>query len=648
MKGNQSYDQAAYLYLLRTSTDDTASIDAAVDSAADEPDDPELLEEADLEDPGKRSRSNPFYAEHSCTDALFLLIFAGLLVFLGYMSIYAISHGDTRRLVNGFDADGKQCGLDIPGREFLFWCRSAEIPGALDMMHPVCVDRCPSSDDDMGESTTSVSCSSASGVAVADYATTVFAGRYCMPKDSVFLNQVESSLQGKPVGRYAAGLSTLRWAWAPLLGSAGIAVLMGFGYLFLFGRCTKALVWTSMILVVLIPLAGGIGLIAASICRCTDFTQSEDDAQWAFIIGISAVVIGTLFALLLAFRRDAIDVAVGCIEAACECLGDVPVLLLEPVLTLVLKVAVLAPLFVGFVLLLSTGDVESHGTYRTFHYSHMQSVFIGCYFFAILWAWDLCNALSHFVLAYVVQRWYFTPYFVNTKRVNSSVLLDGYWRGVVYHLGTLAFGSAIIACVRFLRVCLAILERQAKASGNCVGACLSRICFACLTCMQQLVEFLNKNAYIEVAVSSSPFCIAAYRAGAVINREIAAVAALNGACWILKLAGLGAIAAVGALAAWIRLRTEPDYSSMVSVRYVQDPVLLTLLAAAICIAIAYTFLTVFDMTCDTVLYCFATERQRQRLKLGAPEMMSSWRPLRRSKCAPVSLHKFLEHYEDSM
>mmetsp|Transcript_47922 Transcript_47922/g.111802 ORF Transcript_47922/g.111802 Transcript_47922/m.111802 type:complete len:645 (-) Transcript_47922:113-2047(-) len=644
MKGSQnacSYDQAAYLYLLRAGTDDSAATDGNVDSAIEEPD--ELLEEPDMEE-RRHKRTNPFYAEHSCTDAVFLLAFAGSLGFLLYMSIYAIAHGDTRRLVNGFDANGNQCGIDMPGRDFLYWCRSVELPDVIDVTHPVCVERCP--DSDLHGSSASASCSS--DFVVSDYATTVFAGRYCMPQDSAFLSQVERQLQGKPVGRYAAGLSMLRWAWAPLLGSALVAVLMGFGYLFLFGRCTRFLVWTSMILVVFIPLAGGAGLIAAAICRCTDFTQSEDDVQWAFIIGISSVVIGTLFALLLAFRRDAIEVAVGCIEAACECLGDVPVLLLEPVFTLVLKVTVLAPLLVGFVLLLSTGDVQPHGTYRTFHYNHTQSVFIACYFFAILWAWELCNALSHFVLAYVVQRWYFTPYFVNTKRVNPIVLLEGYWLGVVYHLGTLALGSVIIACVRFLRVCLAVLERQAKYSGNCIGACLSRICFACLTCMQRLVEFLNKNAYIEVAVSSSPFCVAAYRAGAVINREIAAVAALNGACWILKLAGLGAIAAVGGLVAWVRLRTEPDYSSIVSARYVQDPVLLTLVAIAICIAIAYTFLTVFDMACDTVLYCFATERQRQRLKLGAPEMASAWRPLRRSRCAPVSLHKFLEHYEYGM
>eukprot|EP00971_Amphidinium_carterae_P036839 724430-Amphidinium_carterae.1 len=51
MKGSQnacSYDQAAYLYLLRAGTDDSAATDGNVDSAIEEPD--ELLEEPDMED----------------------------------------------------------------------------------------------------------------------------------------------------------------------------------------------------------------------------------------------------------------------------------------------------------------------------------------------------------------------------------------------------------------------------------------------------------------------------------------------------------------------------------------------------------------------------------------------------------------------
>jgi len=634
--GNGAND-SAYLYLLRQGSEEPsiASQSFAEEAEGSDEDDPESASSH-----SKLQQQQPsFYAMHGCTDVIFLLIFAVAVGYIAHIGVYAVLHGDYRRLFNGFDSEGKQCGIDIPGKNYLFWCRSMGLPGVIDVMHPVCVDRCPSSDD-----STDTSSNCFEGALEPDYATTVFAARYCLPKDDVFLSQLENDLQGKPVARFISGISMLTWAWMPLLTAAAAAVVLGFGYLALLGRCTKVLVWMSMFLVVTIPLVAGGGLVVSALCRCTDFTQSEDDAQWAFIIGACAIVIGALFALLLALRRESIDVAVGCIEAACECIADVPTLLLEPILTLCIKVLIFVPLISGFVLLLSTGDVEPHGTYRTFKYSHTQKVYIVTYFLAILWAWDLCNALSHFVLAYVVQRWYFTPYFVNKKRVDPAIIFDGYWLGVVFHLGTLSLGAAIIASVRALRICLAFMERQASYSGNCVAACLAKVCFACLTCMQRMVEFLNKNAYIEVAVSSAPFFVAAYRAGAVINREISAVAALNGACWILKVAGLGAIAGVGALVAWLTVRSAPDFSNIVSERYVHDPVLLAVVAGALCLAIAYTFLTVFDMACDTVLYCFATERQRQRVKLGAPEMMSSWRPLRRSRCAPASLHHFLENY----
>mmetsp|Transcript_1275 Transcript_1275/g.2753 ORF Transcript_1275/g.2753 Transcript_1275/m.2753 type:complete len:569 (+) Transcript_1275:71-1777(+) len=559
--GNGAND-SAYLYLLRQGSEEPsiASQSFAEEAEGSDEDDPESASSH-----SKLQQQQPsFYAMHGCTDVIFLLIFAVAVGYIAHIGVYAVLHGDYRRLFNGFDSEGKQCGIDIPGKNYLFWCRSMGLPGVIDVMHPVCVDRCPSSDD-----STDTSSNCFEGALEPDYATTVFAARYCLPKDDVFLSQLENDLQGKPVARFISGISMLTWAWMPLLTAADAAVVLGFAHVSLLGRCTKA---------------------------------------------------------------------------ACECIADVPTLLLEPILTLCIKVLIFVPLISGFVLLLSTGDVEPHGTYRTFKYSHTQKVYIVTYFLAILWAWDLCNALSHFVLAYVVQRWYFTPYFVNKKRVDPAIIFDGYWLGVVFHLGTLSLGAAIIASVRALRICLAFMERQASYSGNCVAACLAKVCFACLTCMQRMVEFLNKNAYIEVAVSSAPFFVAAYRAGAVINREISAVAALNGACWILKVAGLGAIAGVGALVAWLTVRSAPDFSNIVSERYVHDPVLLAVVAGALCLAIAYTFLTVFDMACDTVLYCFATERQRQRVKLGAPEMMSSWRPLRRSRCAPASLHHFLENY----
>merc|ERR1719265_2279059 len=149
----------------------------------------------------------------------------------------------------------------------------------------------------------------------------------------------------------------------------------------------------------------------------------------------------------------------------------------------------------------------------------------------MIWVNDLWNALSHFAIAYVTQRWYFTPYgskscFGRSKAgLSTFAILRGFTIGFCLHLGTLAFGAIIIAFARLLRMSLAYLEKVSSDNGNCIGACIAKVLFCCLWCFEGCIEFLNKNAWMDVALCSSSFCEAARRANAVIASEISALGA---------------------------------------------------------------------------------------------------------------------------
>lgn len=80
-----------------------------------------------------------------------------------------------------------------------------------------------------------------------------------------------------------------------------------------------------------------------------------------------------------------------------------------------------------------------------------------------------------------------------------------------YHFGSLAFGSFILALVRFLMYMVEVFKKQAESSGadnkclECVTSCLQ----CCLACIERIVEFLNKTAYIQIAIRGKNFCGAA-------------------------------------------------------------------------------------------------------------------------------------------
>jgi len=549
------------------------------------------------------------HQKHRCTDILCVLIFMFTLSGVFWVLGYASTHGDMRKLYNGYNFEGQLCGIDTPG-EFLYWCQDPAQLGILDLVHPICVDSCPSGSE------TSNSCFNdltGSFVDIPDYEAMAFAGRYCMPTEGPLMSQVSSALKGNSLARLISGLSETTWAWVPLLVSAVFAFFLGYLYLFFLFRAACCIVWACMVIMVVVPLCAGGYLVSWSLRGNTDNLHNIGDMQWMFTVGMSSFVLGVILLLIAAFRKRSINTAVHCIEAACECMWDMPSLLVEPFVTLFFKCSMLTLMSIGFLWMLSAGKVTHHGLYRSFSYDVWEKRYIAYYFFMMIWVNDLCDAMSHFVLAYAVQLWYFSPIENDAKvEVPSLAIFRGYRVGLLCHIGTLAFGAVIIAVVRSVRMALAYAEKLANDTYNCAAACIAKAFLCCFTCIQNGLEFLNKNAYIDVAITSSNFCSAASRATLVVSSEMTAVSALNGACWIVQLAGLGAITGLGSVASWLLVTRVGNFSDPNSPSYVHDPVFLTLVAAVISFLVAFIFMIVFDTVSDSILYCYALEKRRHR------------------------------------
>jgi len=555
------------------------------------------------------------HARHHCTDVVCVFILSLGLLGLGLILRYANEHGDMRRLYHGLNFKGELCGIDVP-ESYLYWCQSGD-NGLLDLSHPTCVNSCPTA---KGTSRSCYNATLGSFAWVADYPTYPFAGRLCMPVDSWLTSQVSHT----PLAHDLLAISQISRAWQPLLVSAGLALVLGYAYLFFLNFAVGQIVWVCMAIMVLVSVLGGSYLIYASWPHGLDGKPDTGDETWDICIGASSIVLGLAFLLIASCRKRSIDMAIGCIEAACECIFDLPSLLFEPLVILTLKAASLGPMIAGFLWLLSCGKVVDKGMYRILEYSDKEKAFILYYLFMLIWINELLSAVSHFVLAYVTTRWYFAPYgraCVGKGKwgLPAFAVVQGFSVGFFYHLGTLSFGALVITFVRAFRMCLAYLEKVASDNGNCLGRCLAKVLFCCLTCFESCLEFLNNYAYMDVALNSSTFCDAARRATAVITNEISTLGALTGACWMFQLGGLGAITGLGSLLTGLMVRHVSVYNDPTSEFYVQDPVSLTIVAGFISLLVAATFMIGFDTISCTILYCFAIEKHHTRTFAGKPQ-----------------------------
>jgi choline transporter-like protein 2/4/5 len=79
--------------------------------------------------------------------------------------------------------------------------------------------------------------------------------------------------------------------------------------------------------------------------------------------------------------------------------------------------------------------------------------------FGFFWGVFFLSALDQIVLAGAFASWYWT---LNKKDTPKLPLTRSFYRAIRYHLGTLAFGSLIIAIIRMIRVMIVYIEEKLK------------------------------------------------------------------------------------------------------------------------------------------------------------------------------------------
>jgi len=444
-----------------------------------------------------------------------------------------------------------------------------------------------------------------------------------MPRDKEHLDDMAKFLWERPTVKALMELAEMKRAWEPLAISAVASVIAAFAYLFFLEQATFALLWGSIVVVVLCPLSLGSYAVYMSQKGGVDQLYGTGDSDQDLAIGIGLCVVAFAFMCLACCKAGSVNLAVECLKATCECIRDMPTLLFEPIVALSIKIPVMAFLLFGFFYLGScVSEVQkqvwtSSGLeeYVDIEYSPDVYWFLGFYGLMSIWIVEFVSALSQFAVAFATQQWWFSHYRASAglpRGASSFAACTGLRIGVCYHFGTLAFGACIITLVRpvrFLLACIVPSTRKGASSNPCAN-CLAEACSCCISCFDRFLRFLTKNAYMDVAIHGSDFCKAAHHALLVLQNEATAVAVLNGATWLFQLTGLGAVSAAGAYTTHLMCKHIIAFGHPDSEYYIQDPLFLVGVSFCLCFLVAMPFMLVFDQVSDTILFCFAVEHQR--------------------------------------
>merc|ERR1711920_1026204 len=130
--------------------------------------------------------------------------------------------------------------------------------------------------------------------------------------------------------------------------------------------------------------------------------------------------------------------------------------------------------------------------------------------------------------------------------------------------------------------------------------------------IDQLVGGYSKNAYVDIVLSSTTFCKAASDAFAFIVEAGGIVAFLHGSTALYEMFGVGCIALICSGLTFICLTEIPCFGDNDGSWYVSDPWMMTLVSAGISTVVAFGFMSLFNITADTLLYVFAWSRKYHR------------------------------------
>ena len=77
------------------------------------------------------------------------------------------------------------------------------------------------------------------------------------------------------------------------------------------------------------------------------------------------------------------------------------------------------------------------------------------------------------------------------------------------HLGSLAFGSIIVAFIWGIQLILGYFYEKARSVGQDTSCYKIAACF--VACFERFIKYVNRNSYIEVALRNINFCSGVYK-----------------------------------------------------------------------------------------------------------------------------------------
>lgn len=565
------------------------------------------------------------------------------------------------------DSAGISTDYDYTAYPYLYYPR----PYPSGIASRVCVSACPSntttgslptnvscktnSNVTSCQSTTSTSLSLESIASMSDsstyfivYNSEPYLDSLCFPTDAAVWNCVQCQsfmsqvLSGSD--QMEQWISDLKLTWPLFFAVGAIAFAIGFVFMILMRYLSGIITWLMCFAFIGALLAAaiicysksqglstdeGIKALTASITSpsakaaaesTTSNTSTGDNSTQKTFYALSIfffIMTGVcLIGLCCLYHKISLVIAV--LKAGADYLKATPSALTVPIFILVLLIGFLSWWFPVFICQFAMGAGWGDSTlpFSSINWDQPTKYFVLYHSFGFLWNIAFIMALSEFVQASSTAIWYYAQ--GPESNGAHGPVRRSFYRAFRYHLGSLALGSFLIAVIQAVQLVLLYIQKQLKdakvTQNNKIVEYAMKLAMCLVNCFERFIQFINRNAYIQIAVRGTNFCQAAKDAFFLIFQNPTRFALMSGLGELFLLVGQLFITFTTTCIGYAILVNSDTYS-----KNLNSPLLPCIFFFFISYVISLMFMAVYGMACDTILQCFCVDEDISKSKGKAPQ-----------------------------
>ena len=596
-----------------------------------------------------------------CRDVLCCIIFFAFLLACVFVGLYSYDKGDPNIILFPYDDDGNQCGRGLyKDYKYIYFYKAKEDAKKVKLgsaLSAFCVSDCFQEKLSDTETEKVFDCKPTKlktdcSVSKENYYTSrKFIGRFCIPwtakeeekydpiedpnnqitsggevyvkYDAVknYVSNEDSANQIFNLGyfstsRFSSWMSDLFICWKAIAASVVWSFVICLIFL-LFIRCCAAFLIYAIILIILAAFI----ILGVVFHKRIDYYEGTGEDTYKTTMEVLQYVcfgIAAVWFLFILCMCNKIRLSVALLEATAKYIHNNCCINFVPFLFFILTAIWYAYWIVSAIYICSIGELKKTKIFPSIEWDKKTRYLFWFHFFSLLYMNEFLKAFAQFIYASSACIWYFT----HEKGTEDHPIAKSFKRACRYHCGSLAFGSLIVAIIKFIMYMLEGLKKKIdktygdKSKAGCIYKCIIR-CLQCfMGCIARTMEFINKHAYIQIALKGDNFCTAAWEGFGLIIRNLGRFSTLILLGSFFTLFGMLFIAAGSAVIGYYVITKVDMFSEDLN-----SPVLPVVAMALIGLIIGSVTMSVYGMSSDALLHSFLLDEELNKGQAKAfPEL----------------------------